>query len=164
MMTPEMIKEKLWNTTFTLQGRIFHNELLKPALDNEDATKPPKYSTMFVFPKGSNPQEMARLQAFLNEMRMAIMPNIPPQHLVFPIKDYDTYVRQKGGANPEYTKGCYWINASSGEKVPPYIGKQGPVPGSYTQLREGDEAETYSGRNAAIQAKMARASGGSAPT
>ena len=160
MLTPDAIKDKLWNTTFTLQGRIFHNNLLKPAADKEDPSKDPKFSTMFVFPKGSNAKVMSDIQAFLGELKNYQMPNIPVQHLVYPIKDYDTYVRQKGGPNPEYTKGCYWINANSGETIAPYVGKQGHVAGSYMQLSDRDEAETYSGRNAIIQITFYAMTGG----
>lgn len=141
------IKTKLRSTNFTVQARILHPKLFVPEakIINGQPGKP-KYSAMVVVPKQPTQSSVQQMQAFIQEMQMLLHPQLAqsaPQHLVQPLKDHDTYVRQDGKPNPEYTKGCFWLNAASGEKFQPVV-----VDMNRQQVL--NEAEVWSGRNAAV--------------
>jgi len=152
-MTPEQQKE-FFSKTFTLQGRMFftQNVLTPEQPSPEDAAKgyKPAYKIMFVWPKTSNAHVMQELGQFITTAKDQLHASIPWQHFVNPIKDYDTYVRQDGKPNHEFTKGCYWINAST-QFQPPVVGPdRQPVI---------NEADVYSGRNCVINISFYNMSG-----
>jgi hypothetical protein len=138
-MNSEDVKQ-FWRKSFTLQGRIFYPNLLKPSVNkNGRAT----FNTMFAWQIDSNPQVMKELSDFLARAKGTFHPSVPMQFFVNPLKKYDTYVRQDGKPNAAFLKNCYWINAQSGAEIAP------PVVDQYRQPVI-NEAEVYSGRNAVI--------------
>jgi hypothetical protein len=139
-MTPEQQKE-FFKQSFTLKGRIFHPNLLKAVAREEG--KRETFNTMFAWEQTSNPETMQALNAFLMKAKELFHPSVPMQAFVNPIKKYETYMRQDGKPNPDYLKGCYWLNAQSGKDFPP------PVVDAMRQPII-NEAEVYSGRNAVI--------------
>ena len=139
-MTPEQQKE-FFKQTFTLQGRIFHPNLLKAVAKEEG--KRETFNTMFAWQQTSNAQVMQALNAFLQKAKELFHPSVPMQAFVNPIKKYETYFRQDGKPNPDYLKGHYWLNAQSGKDFPPPVVDQ-------TRQPIINEAEVYSGRNAVI--------------
>jgi hypothetical protein len=101
------------------------------------------FNTMFSWDQTSNTQVMQALNAFLGKAKELFHPSVPMQAFVNPIKKYETYLRQDGKPNPEYLKGCYWLNAQSGKDFPPPVVDK-------TRQPIINEAEVYSGRNAVI--------------
>lgn len=141
-MNQEQQKE-FFSKSFTLQGRMFFPHLLQPKQTPEDAAagKKPKFKLMFAWPKTANQQVMNELGAFINQAKESLHTNIPWEHFVNPIKDYDMYRKQNGQPNPDFTKGCYWVNASTIFQ-PTLVGAdRQPVM---------NDAEVYSGRNCVI--------------
>ena len=138
-MTPDQAKE-LFRKSFTLQGRIFYANLLKPTTNKNGRST---FNTMFAWKIGSNDVVMKELNAFLQTVKTQLHPSVPMQFFINPLKRYDSYVRQDGKPNAAFLKDCYWINAQSGVEVPPPIVDQ-------TRQPIIDEAEVYSGRNAVI--------------
>jgi hypothetical protein len=98
---------------------------------------------MFAWDQNSNTQGMQALNAFLMKAKELFHPSVPMQAFVNPIKKYETYMRQDGKPNPDYLKGCYWLNAQSGKDFPPPVVDK-------TRQPIINEAEVYSGRNAVI--------------
>lgn len=130
--------------TFTLKGRIFHPNLLVPVpKDKNDPTSALKFNVMFAFKGEENQAALADLAAFLQQAKEMFHPNIPLQFFSNPLKKYETYMRRDGKPNPDYLKGCYWVNASSGKDFPPQV-----VDGNRQPLI--NPAEIYSGRNAVV--------------
>src|SRR5690554_4664228 len=99
-MTPDQEKE-FFQRDFVLQGRMFHPYLTEMAPQSpEDIAqgKKPRYKLQFAWPKNSpaNAQAMQAINAFIAEAKQRIFPQIPDQIFVWPIKDFDTYMRQDG--------------------------------------------------------------------
>ena len=132
--------------TFTLKGRIFHPALLSPKT-NKEGTRT-NFNTMFAFRAEDNMEMMAKLNAFLGNVKQTMYPTVPMNFFVNPIKKYETYQRRDGRPNPDYLKGHYWVNAATGKDMPPTVCKQSPM--GLVTLTANDEAEVYSGRNAVI--------------
>lgn len=131
---------QFWRKSFTLQGRIFYPNLLKPNVNkNGRAT----FNTMFAWKVDSNSQVMKELNDFLSKAKGTFHPSVPMQFFVNPLKKFDTYVRQDGKPNAAFLTGCYWVNAQSGAEIAPAIVDQ-------TRQPVINEAEVYSGRNAVI--------------
>ena len=139
-MTPAQQKE-FFRQNFTLQGRIFHPNLLK-AIAREEG-KRETFNTMFSWGQNSNTEAMQNLNAFLQKAKELFHPSVPMQAFVNPVKKFETYMRQDGKPNPDYLKGCYWLNAQSGKEFPPPVVDK-------TRQPVINEAEVYSGRNAVI--------------
>jgi hypothetical protein len=138
-MTPENVKE-MFRKNFTLQGRIFYPNLLKPTTNKNGRST---FNTMFAWKIGTNEAVMKDINAFLQTVKTTLHPQVPMQFFINPLKRYDTYVRQDGKPNAAFLKDCYWINAQSGVEVPPPVVDQSRQPVI-------SEAEVYSGRNAVI--------------
>jgi hypothetical protein len=139
-------QREFFSRTFTIQGRVFYPNLLTPeTLSAEDvaAGKNPKYKCMFAWPKTAqvNAKAQADMFQFLTQAKETLHPSVPWTHFVNPIKDFDTYVRQDGKGNPEFTRGCYWINPTTSFQIPLVGPDRQPV---------FNEAEVYSGRNCLI--------------
>jgi hypothetical protein len=142
-MTPQQQKEFL-KQTFTLKGRIFHPNLLTPVPKDKDKPDSPlKYNVMFAFKAEDNQQVLAQLGDFLGKAKEIFHPSIPMQFFSNPLKKYETYMRRDGKANPDYLKGHYWVNASSGKDFPPTVVGMDRQPVL-------NAAEIYSGRNAVV--------------
>lgn len=143
-MLNDNVKEKFWNTTFTLTGRVFHPNLLKPREKKNEQTGKTRqvFDGMFAWKKDDqrNVQEIAKLNAFIGEMIGLVFPGMDPRALVIPVKDFDTYTRNDYKPNAEYLRGCKWINAESGVDFPPAV--VGP-----NRQPVFAESELYSGRN-----------------
>jgi hypothetical protein len=139
-MTPEQAKE-FFRQSFTLQGRIFHPNLLQAKAREEG--KRETFNVMFSWDQTSNTQTMQALNAFLQKAKEIFHPSVPMQAFVNPVKKYETYMRQDGKPNPDYLKGSYWLNAQSGKEFPPPVVDK-------TRQPIINEAEVYSGRNAVI--------------
>jgi hypothetical protein len=140
-MTPEQQKQFL-KQTFTLKGRIFHPNLLVPVPKDKDKPDSPlKFNVMFAFTLEDNQATIKQLNEFLGKAKEIFHPSIPMQFFANPLKKYETYMRRDGKPNPEYLKGHYWVNASSGKDFPPQVvdAARQPVISA---------AEIYSGRNA----------------
>jgi hypothetical protein len=138
MHTEDM--KQFWKKSFTLQGRIFYPNLLKPSVNkNGRAT----FNTMFAWKIDSNHDVMKQLNDFLLKAKGTFHPNVPMQFFVNPLKRFDSYVRQDGKPNAAFLNGCYWVNAQSGAEIAPPIVDQ-------TRQPIINEAEVYSGRNAVI--------------
>jgi hypothetical protein len=137
-------QREFFSKSFTLQGRMFFPDILKPAAltpDQVAAGKKPKYKIMFSWPKNSNQAVMQELANFITQAKEAFHPSIPWTHFVNPVKDFDTYVRQDGKPNHEFTRDSYWVNASTGF-APVVVGPdRQPVI---------NEADVYSGRNCVV--------------
>lgn len=149
-MTPEQQKE-FFKKTFTLQGRMFHPHVLVPS-----ARKPgdaPKFSVMFAWPKNSNAAIMQEMNAFIQQAMQACHPGIPAQVLIYPVKDFNTYMREDGKPNPDYVRDHFWVNASSGAAFPPAVVN---YPDRQPVL---SEAEVYSGTNAVCNISFYNMSG-----
>lgn len=131
---------QFWKQSFTLQGRIFYPNLLKPSVNkNGRAT----FNVMFAWDINSNKETMAQLNKFLMTAKQTFHPSVPMQFFVNPLKRFDSYVRQDGKPNAAFLKNCYWINPSSGAEIHvPVVDK--------TRQPVINEAEIYSGRNAVI--------------
>lgn len=139
-------QREFFSRTFTIQGRVFYPNLLTPeTLSPADiaAGKNPKYKCMFVWPKNSqvNAKAQADMFQFLTQAKETFHPSVPWTHFVNPIKDFDTYVRQDGKPNPEFTRGSYWVNPTTSFQIPLVGPDRQPV---------FNEAEVYSGRNCLI--------------
>lgn len=145
-MTPDQIKE-YFRKTFTLKGRIFFPNLLTSKLSQ--GTNPRKiFDVQFAWLYQENQQVFNEIKNFLAQVQNIVHPGVNPAALILPWKDHATYLRQDGRANPEYLKGHFWINPSTGEEFPPQVVEQTPM--GLVQLTPADEAKMYSGRNAAI--------------
>jgi len=139
-MTPDQQKAFL-RQTFTLKGRIFHpNLLVAVPKDKDKPDSPLKFNTMFAFKAEDNQAALQQLAEFLGKAKEIFHPSIPMQFFSNPLKKYETYLRRDGKPNPEYLKGCYWVNASSGKDYPPQV-----VDANRQPLI--NPAEIYSGRN-----------------
>lgn len=132
--------KELFKQTFTIKGRIFHPNLLKTRAKQNGREV---YDVMFVWKGEENPQVMQALGQFLQNATSIVHPGLNPVALVNPLKKYETYVRQDGKQNPDYLKGCYWVNAATGKDIPPQVVDKFTNPVM-------SEAEVYSGRNAVI--------------
>lgn len=142
-MTPEQQKD-YFKKTFTLQGRIFHANLLRPIAKKDSNGVPSDretYDVQCVWAMNSNPQVMQEINQFLQHAGQSIHAGVDPRVLVMPIKRFDTYLRQDGRPNPPYVNNCYWVNASTGKDFPPQVVGMDRMPVM-------SEAEVYSGRNA----------------
>lgn len=138
-MNNEDLKQ-FWRKSFTLQGRIFYPNLLKPSVNkNGRAT----FNVMFAWKIDSNAATMKEISDFLGKAKQTFHPNVPMQFFANPLKRFDTYVRQDGKPNAAFLKDCYWLNASSGAELPPPIVDQ-------TRQPVMSESEVYSGRNAVV--------------
>jgi len=134
-------EKQFFKQSFTLQGRVFHPVLLSPRAKREN--EQPKFSVMFAWLKNSqvNAETMQKITQFLEAAKQTFHPGIP--RIIEPIKDFDTYQREDGKGNPEYVRGHFWVNASSGEKFQPVVVDQARQPVM-------NEADIYSGRNAVM--------------
>lgn len=140
-MTPEQTRE-FFRKTFTLKGRIFHPNLLTPVpKDKNKPDSPLKFNVMFAFKAEDNQQTLAAMATFLQQAKEKFHPTVPMQFFSNPLKKWDTYQRRDGKPNPEYLKGYYWVNASSGKDFPPQVVDIHRQPVMTA-------AEIYSGRNA----------------
>lgn len=143
-MTEDQQKE-FFNKTFTLQGRMFFPHILQPQPQTPDEVargKMPKYKMQFAWPKNSNAQTMQALGAFINEAKEKLHAQIPWEHFVNPVKDFDTYRRQDGKPNAEFLRDHYWLNPATGF-APVVVGPdRQPVV---------NPADVYSGRNCVVQ-------------
>lgn len=154
-MTNDQEKQFFRENRFLLKGRIFFPALLKPK-PNKEGTKT-NYNVQFAWKPEENAEVHAKLGAFLSQAYNTFYPGFPIQNWVNPVKRFDTYVRMDGKPNAEYLRGLCWVNAATGIEVPPYVCMQGPVPGSFIQLRSPDhDAEEYSGRNAVMEISFYR--------
>lgn len=145
-MTPEQEKEIFNSREFVLQGRIFHPNLISKTVLTEQeiaAGKKPQYKCQFAWPKNAaaNAQTMQNVFAFLNEMKEKIFPTIPWTHFVYPVKDFDTYVRQDGKPNGDHLRDHYWMNPTTMFDFCLVDQNKNPV---------FNEADVYSGRNALL--------------
>jgi len=129
-----------WRKSFTLEGRIFYPNILKPTTNKNGRST---FNTMFAWKVGSNEKVMHDLNNFLMNAKTIFHPSVPMQYFVNPMKKFDSYVRQDGKPNASFLQGCYWVNAQSGAEFPPPVVDQSRQPVI-------SEAEVYSGRNAVI--------------
>ena len=119
-------QKQFFSQNFTIPCRIMHPKLLtavsRPAAPGQ-AQKAPQYGVMAVWSK-SDPkaaQVTANLKQFLDAAFAKYHSGIDKRVLIDPLKDYDTYLRTDGKPNPDYTQGCHWVNANSGEKFAPVV-------------------------------------------
>lgn len=137
--------------SFTIQGRIMHPNLL--TAKSREEGKAPNFSLMLVWEAHTNGPTLQAMNALMAEAFATLQPGANPAVLVNPIKDYNSYIRQDGKPNPDYTQGCLWINASSGAAFAPVVVDQ-------FQAQVVNEAEVYSGRNAAVNVEFYNMNGG----
>lgn len=145
-MTPDQVKAAL-QKTYTLKGRILFPNLLV-AKKGPKADDREKFDVQFVWKNTENTAVMAEINQFLMQMTNAVHAGLNPAALVNPFKKFETYLRQDGKPNAEHLRDCIWINPSSGKDYPPQVVKQTQM--GLVNLTPNDEAEVYSGRNAAI--------------
>jgi hypothetical protein len=149
-MSTDFIKE-FGKKTFTIQGRIFHPNLLATAKKQKPEDRE-VYNVMFAWDQasanGANAKVLAEINSYLQQGVAQAHSGINPAALINPIKKFETYVRQDGKANAPYLKGLAWVNASSGKDFPPQVVKSTPM--GLVQVTQADAAEVYSGRNAAV--------------
>jgi len=119
-------QKKFFSQNFTIPCRIMHPKLLTPVSRPEapgQAAKAPQYGVMAVWSK-TDPKAApvtANLKQFLDAAFNKYHGGIDKRVLIDPLKDYDTYLRTDGKPNPDYTQGCHWMNANSGEKFAPVV-------------------------------------------
>ena len=142
-------ERQFFNENFTLKGRIFFPKILAPEANQNGVLK---YSAMFAWDIGSNPEETARFGQFLGAAKQKFFPTIPAQHFLNPIKKWGVYVKQDGSPNHSFLENCYWINATSGDKYPPVV-----VDGHRQPLLDG--SLVYSGANAVVNVSCYKISG-----
>lgn len=133
-------RKEFFRKSFTLKGRIFYPNILKPATTKHGKTQ---FNLMFAWKLADNQEVMKEVGNFLQTAKNTFHPSIPQQFWVNPVKKFDTYQRQDGKPNPAFLKDSYWVNASSGVDFPPVV---------VDQMRQPviDEALVYSGRNAVV--------------
>lgn len=134
-------EKAFWYQRFTLEGRMFYPDLLEPKASKNGGAL--RYGLMFACKMGSNPQEIAKIGAFLQQAKGQYHSNIPDQFWNNPVKRFDTYQRTDGRANHEFLRDCYFINLSTGLDMPPQVVNSARQPVM-------DKAEVYSGRNCVI--------------
>jgi len=138
--TEKQIREFFYDKNFSFQGNAYFPKLLK-AEPNQSGTRN-IYSCQVAFftdvnqiPQDLSPedrdyamkavvknqQSLQMLNQFMMEAKQKFWPDFPMQAFINPVKHYDSYLRQDGKANPEFCKGKYWVNASSGESRQPAI-------------------------------------------
>jgi hypothetical protein len=144
-MTPDQVKESFYKTTFTLKGRIFFPNILKTRTKTTPKGAREVYDVQFAWLANdpANAQTIAAMNAFLQQVTPIVHSGVDPRALVIPVKDFNTYQRQDYKPNPDYLKGCKWVNAESGSEFPPQVVDQNRQPIF-------NEAEVYSGRNAVV--------------
>lgn len=142
-------QKKFLDQKFNIKGRILFPNLLslKRKVTAEDREV---YDVQFAFFAHENPQVMQALAMWKQQATQIFHAGVNPVVLIDPIKDFNTYVNQKGTANPEHLRGQLWVNASTGRDFPPQVVKQIPGIGLVKMQAGVDEAEVYSGRNAII--------------
>ena len=112
------MKARFKGKEFMFKGRMVFPKLLKPTADSSGRMK---YSMLFFWKEDCprNKPLVEEINRLYSEHKAEWYPKHP--NLIHPIKHYDTYVKEDGSANATYLKGCYWINATAGEKFPPAV-------------------------------------------
>lgn len=141
------------NQKFTLKGRILHPNLLKLKKKNKPEDRD-IFDVQFVWNPMENGQATQNILQWIQQATSVFHQGINPIALINPLKasgvqGFPEYVRQDGRPNQSYLQGCLWVNASTGREFPPQVVKSVPGMG-LVRLTENDNAEVYSGRNAAI--------------
>ena len=144
-------EKKFWYQNFTLKGRILHPNLLEAKPSGNSGRL--AFSTMFAWHESENQAEMAKINAFVAQAKAKYHPNIPDLYFSYPVKHFNTYVKQNGQPNPEYLRAHHWLNASSGVDMKPQLVDQQLKPVM-------SAAEVYSGRNAVISISFWNNTGG----
>lgn len=136
-----MDKKEFQRVSFTLKGRIFFPKLFVPEASDLNPRK--KFSVMFAWDIGSQPEQMAKIQEHIKAGVESQLKGIPQSSIMLPVKTWGKYQRKDGKPNPEFLRDTHWMNVSSGEEFKPVLvdkHKQEVI----------SPAEVYSGRNAAV--------------
>ena len=133
-------KKRFDGKQIILMGRMAFANLVRPVPDGHGRIK---YSMLFFWKDDCkrNKPELDKLNALIAEHKAEFYPKHP--NFIWPVKHFDTYVKQDGSPNASYLKGCYWINASANKDHPPAIFDS-------NKNRLTDDAELTDGRDCMV--------------